>query len=54
VLIVTSPRWPGEPSHWFHTTRRLIRRSIAPVLVVPADRVGSRSRPESIATAIRP
>jgi hypothetical protein len=54
VLIVTSPRWSGEPSHWFQTTRRLIRRSIAPVLVVPADGAGARSRPGSIATAIRP
>jgi nucleotide-binding universal stress UspA family protein len=54
VVILTSPRWAGEPSHWFHTARRLIRRSIAPVLVVPADRAGSRSRRESIVTSVRP
>jgi nucleotide-binding universal stress UspA family protein len=40
VLVVTSPRWPGEPSHWFNTTRRLIRYSRRPVLVVPADHTG--------------
>jgi nucleotide-binding universal stress UspA family protein len=40
VLVVTSPRWEGEGSHWFTTTRRLIRYSKRPVLVVPADRQG--------------
>jgi nucleotide-binding universal stress UspA family protein len=40
VIVVTSPRWPGEPSHWFNTTRRLIRGATRPVLVVPADRAG--------------
>ena len=53
VVIVTSPRWAGEPSHWFHTTRRLIRRSIAPVLVVPADRACSRGERDSMAATRR-
>jgi nucleotide-binding universal stress UspA family protein len=37
VVVVAAPRWPGGPSHWFSTARRLIRRAGCPVLVVPAD-----------------
>jgi nucleotide-binding universal stress UspA family protein len=37
MLVVPSPRWAGEPSHWFSTTRRIIHLSTRPVLVVPAD-----------------
>jgi hypothetical protein len=37
VLVVTSPRWAGEPSHWFSTVRRIIHVSTQPVLVVPDD-----------------
>jgi hypothetical protein len=37
ILVLTSPRWADTPSHWFNTTRRVIRRSSRPVLVVPAD-----------------
>jgi hypothetical protein len=42
VVVVSSPRWAGEPSHWFNTTRRLIHLSTRPVLVVPADLAGYR------------
>jgi nucleotide-binding universal stress UspA family protein len=52
VLVVSSPRWAGEPSHWFNTTRRLIQHSTRPVLVVPADLPGYRgsSRGSMLAT----
>ena len=45
ILVVTSPRSAGEPSHWFNTVRRLIHSSARPVIVVPADRPGCRGRP---------
>jgi nucleotide-binding universal stress UspA family protein len=37
VLIMASPRWEGDPSHWFATVRRVIRHTTVPVLVVPTD-----------------
>jgi len=37
VLVMPSPRWAAEPSHWFSTTRRVIHLSTQPVLVVAAD-----------------
>ena len=40
LLVVTSPRSAGDPTHWFNTVRRLIRSATHPVLVVPADRPG--------------
>ena len=36
VVIVSSPRWPSTPSHWWATARRLVRQLSCPVLVVPA------------------
>jgi hypothetical protein len=36
VVVVSSPRWPSEPSHWWATARRLVRHQTCPVLVVPA------------------
>jgi hypothetical protein len=36
VVVVSSPRWASEPSHWWATARRLIRHQSCPVLVVPA------------------
>ena len=36
VVVVSSPRWPSEPSHWWATARRLVRHQACPVLVVPA------------------
>jgi nucleotide-binding universal stress UspA family protein len=38
MIVVTSPPDIGQPTHWFHTARRLIRFSPRPVLVVPVDR----------------
>ena len=35
VVVVSSPRWPSTPSHWWATTRRLVRHLPCPVLVVP-------------------
>jgi hypothetical protein len=35
VVVVSSPRWPSTPSHWWATTRRLVRQLPCPVLVVP-------------------
>jgi len=40
VLVVPTPRWAAESSHWFSTTRRIIHLSTQPVLVVPADLPG--------------
>jgi len=40
VFVATSTRWAGGRSHWYSTTRRLVRRSPRPVLVVPADLPG--------------
>jgi nucleotide-binding universal stress UspA family protein len=37
MVVVTSPADIGQPTHWFHTARRLIRFSPRPVLVVPLD-----------------
>ena len=37
VVVVAAPRWPGGPSHWYSTARRLIRHAGCPVLVVAAD-----------------
>ena len=37
MVVVTAPADPGQPTHWFHTARRLIRFAPCPVLVVPAD-----------------
>jgi nucleotide-binding universal stress UspA family protein len=37
VLVVAAPRWPGGPSHWYSTARRLIRHAHCPVLVAPAN-----------------
>ena len=37
VVVVAAPRWPGGPSHWYSTARRLIRYAGCPVLVVPTD-----------------
>jgi hypothetical protein len=35
VVVVSSPRWPSTPSHWWATARRLVRQLPCPVLVVP-------------------
>jgi hypothetical protein len=35
LVVVSSPRWPSTPSHWWATTRRLVRQLPCPVLVVP-------------------
>ena len=40
ILAVTSDRWAGGLSHWYSTTRRLVQRSLRPVLVIPADLPG--------------
>ena len=40
ILAVTSERWAGGLSHWYSTTRRLVQRSLRPVLVIPADLPG--------------
>lgn len=40
VFVLTSDRWAGARSHWYSTTRRMLRRSPRPVLVVPSDRRG--------------
>ena len=37
VFVVTADRWPGRPSHWYSTSRRLVQRSRWPVLLVPSD-----------------
>ncbi len=37
VVVVATSRWPGGPSHWYSTARRLIRGAACPVLVVPSD-----------------
>ena len=37
LLVVPSPRWSGQPSHWFSTTRRIVHPSTQPVLVVSAE-----------------
>jgi nucleotide-binding universal stress UspA family protein len=37
MIVVTAPADPGRPTHWFRTSRRLIRLAPCPVLVVPAD-----------------
>jgi nucleotide-binding universal stress UspA family protein len=44
VMVVTSPRSRDRASHWYGTTRALIRAASCPVLVVPADRAGLGSR----------
>ncbi len=38
ILVVTSPRFRDALSHWYHTTRTLVRFATGPVLVVPQDR----------------
>jgi nucleotide-binding universal stress UspA family protein len=43
VVVVASPRWSSVPSHWWATTRRLVRRLPCPLLVVPA--VGQEEGP---------
>lgn len=35
VFVMTSGRWAGGRSHWYSTTRQLLRRSPWPVLIVP-------------------
>ena len=40
ILAVASDRWAGGRSHWYSTTRRLVQRSLRPVLVIPADLPG--------------
>jgi nucleotide-binding universal stress UspA family protein len=42
ILVATSVRWTDGRLHWHSTTRRLVQRSIWPVLVVPA---GARRQP---------
>ncbi len=37
MVVATALADPGQPTHWFHTARRLIRFVPCPVLVVPAD-----------------
>lgn len=37
IIVAVSTPWPSAPSHWFATTRRLIRHAPAPVLVVPTS-----------------
>lgn len=37
LLVMASPRWEGDPTHWFVTVRRVISRTTGPVLVVPTD-----------------
>ena len=37
VFVITSDRWAGGDSHWYSTSRRLLRRSPHPVLLVPSD-----------------
>lgn len=44
VLVVTCPRSRDRASHWYGTTRALIRTASCPVLVVPADGPGFGSR----------
>ena len=39
VLVICSPRWAGEPSHWFRTLRYVLHFSTRPVLVLPSDRL---------------
>lgn len=39
-LVATSDRWSGGRTHWYSTTRRLVQRSLGPVLVIPADLPG--------------
>lgn len=40
VLVATSDRWAGGPTHCYATTRQLVQRSPGPVLVIPADLPG--------------
>jgi nucleotide-binding universal stress UspA family protein len=35
VVVVSSPRFSSLPSHWWTTSRRLVRHQSCPVLVVP-------------------
>jgi nucleotide-binding universal stress UspA family protein len=39
VFLATSVRWTDGRMHWHSTTRRLVQRATAPVLVVPAGDV---------------
>ena len=39
ILVVTSPRFHDGRSHWYDTTRMLLRFATRPVLVVPKDLV---------------
>lgn len=45
IVVVAAPRWSGAVTHWFSTTRRLIRRAPCPVLVVPAELDDDDRRP---------
>jgi hypothetical protein len=61
VVVVSSPRWASEPSHWWATARRLVRHQACPVLVVPAVGLaaaapagGHRDRAESDAWRAKP
>ena len=49
VVVVSSPRWPSTPSHWWATVRRLVRHLPCPVLVVPIV-----DQPDVTAPAHRP
>lgn len=36
VLVATSTKWTDGHTHWHSTTRRIVQRTIRPVLVVPS------------------
>ena len=38
LLVMASPRWEGDQTHWFVTVRQVVARATGPVLVVPSDR----------------
>lgn len=50
-LVMTCPRWEGDPSHWFVTVRRVIRTAPVPVLVVPSDLFAPSSMPSARSAA---
>ena len=42
LLVMASPRWEGDQTHWFVTVRQVVARATGPVLVVPSDRRDDR------------
>jgi nucleotide-binding universal stress UspA family protein len=45
IVVVAAPPWSDAVTHWFSTSRRLIRHASCPVLVVPTEFDADDGRP---------